>query len=208
MKALSVGLFMFLVSAVPAHAITFSFHNITNNDVADAGTSGQYTVDVEAVGANQVSFTFNNAGPSASFISDIYFDDGTLLGIASVTDGTGTDFDSPANNENLPGGNSITPPFQTTQGFSAQNEPGAANGVNPGEEVTITFDLKDGQTFADTLTALGDGSLRIGIHVQGFEGGGSESFVNNVPEPGTLALLGSGLVSLGWLGRKRLGNVA
>ena len=66
--------------------------------------------------------------------------------------------------------------------------PAQPNGVNPGESLGIVFDLIGGQAFADTIAALADGGLRIGIHVQGFEDGGSESFVNNGPtEPGTIA---------------------
>ena len=48
---------------------------------------------------------------------------------------------------------------------------------------------------------LESGDLRVGLHVQGFSGGYSESFVNNVtaliPEPGSLALVvTSGLILL------------
>jgi hypothetical protein len=56
----------------------------------------------------------------------------------------------------------------------------------------------------------GVGGLRIGIHVQGFASGGSESFVNNppappgggedppsaVPEPGVLSLVGFSLLGM------------
>lgn len=47
------------------------------------------------------------------------------------------------------------------------------------------FDLQSGLDCDDVLAALNldgaDGGLRIGIHVQGFASGGSESFVNNPP---------------------------
>jgi hypothetical protein len=85
---------------------------------------------------------------------------------------------------NLPGASQASPRFETTNGFSADSEsPTQPSGVNPGESLGILFSLRPGKSFADVLTHLGDGSLRIGIHVQGFAGGGSESFVN-LPEPG------------------------
>jgi hypothetical protein len=39
-----------------------------------------------------VNFLFTNQGPLASSITDVYFDDGTLLGIAGVTNFSGVDF--------------------------------------------------------------------------------------------------------------------
>jgi hypothetical protein len=61
----------------------------------------------------------------------------------------------------------------------------------------IVFDLQGGGTFADILAELTNGDLRIGLHVQGFTGGGSESFVNNpIPEPTTALLFGLGLAGL------------
>jgi hypothetical protein len=148
-----------------------------------------------------------NIGPAASSITGIYFDDGTLLGIASIQSGSGVSFSQGASPGNLPGANNASPAFVTTAGFSADsNPPTQPNGVNPGESLGITFNLQGVQTFDDVLMDLGDGSLRIGVHVQGFAGGGSESFVNApapVPEPGTFVLMATGLVSLLGLHRWR-----
>ncbi|NUN98546.1 MAG: PEP-CTERM sorting domain-containing protein, partial [Candidatus Omnitrophica bacterium] len=74
----------------------------------------------------------------------------------------------------------------------------------PGEWLGVGFNLLSGKTFADVLADIADGDLRIGIHVQGFRNGGSESFVNNgvVPEPATVGLLAAGLLSLA-AGRRR-----
>lgn len=191
--------------APAASAITYSFFNITNNNADDVATAGQYLVDVTAAGA-QVQFIFTNSGPAASSIADIYFDDGSLLGIANIINGPGVSFSQGASPANLPGGNAIFPQFETTVGFLADSDsPVQPNGVNPGEFVKIVFDLKGGQSFADVLDELSNRDLRIGIHVQGFAGDGSESFINNgiVPIPPTALLLGSGLLGLGLLGWRR-----
>ena len=41
----------------------------------------------------------------------------------------------------------------------------------------------------NVISELGDGTLRVGIHVQGYGTGGSESFVNN-PAGGAVAVMG------------------
>jgi hypothetical protein len=188
-----------LAAAAPAGAVTLGFGCITNSIAGDCAIgSAQMTVDVADPGGSQIAFTFKNTGAAASSITDVYWDDGTLLGIASITNMLGVSFASPATPGNLPGANNASPAFDTTAGFAADSSPPAQpNGVNPGEQLIVTFNLQAGKTFADALGDLADGDLRIGIHVQGYATGGSESFVNNpVPEPGTLGLLSVGLLAL------------
>lgn len=200
----------------PASAATYGFDCITNTNAANCGIgASQLFVDITAAGSNQALFTFYNIGAGASSITDVYFDDGTLLGIASVVNGGGVSFASPANPGNLPGANNLAPAFQTTAGFSADsNPPVQPSGVNPGETVGILFDLQAGKSFADVLNAINlagaTGGLRIGAHVQGFSGGGSESFVNTpqqvalpVPEASQwmMLLAGVGLIAVRTLRR-------
>jgi hypothetical protein len=200
-------------------ATTFGFGCITSTSLVNCAIgAAQLSVDVTAdPDVNQVVFKFNNIGGAAASITDVYFDDGTLLGIAalrdrddSITDlggygDAGVDFSQGASPPNLPGGNAVN--FHVTAGFLADSDaPVQSNGVNPNEYLQIVFNLQSGKTFTDTLNALalgaGTGGLRIGIHVQAIGTGGSESFVNAVPEPGTFALLALGLGGLATAGRR------
>jgi hypothetical protein len=178
----------------PAAALTLGFGCISGNSAIDCGTGeAQLQVEVTAIGLTRASFEFTNSGPGASSITDVYFDDGTLLGIAYITNGTGVDFSQGASPGNLPAGNEVDPDFEATAGFTADSNPAVQpNGVNPGESLIVAFDLIGGGDFQDVLDELADGRLRIGLHVQGFSSGGSESFVN-LPEPGLVLLLAAGL---------------
>jgi hypothetical protein len=197
--ACSVFLLTLLVGAAPAGAVSIGFDCLTQNDPGDCAIGeAQLSVELTDLGGGSVRFHFKNAGPLASVLSEIYFDDGSLLALAAVVDGPGVDFEPDANPPNLPGGQDAVPPFQVTQGFLAEAVPSPAqNGAGPAEWVKIDFTLQGGKTFADVVDDLTTGELRIGIHVIGFASGGSESFVNPpIPEPGTALLLGSGLLGL------------
>jgi len=207
--------------SLPAQAVTLDFYCITGNNAGDCSIGeAQLAVDVTSYGigtgsggANQVLFTFTNTGSNQSTISEVYFDDGTLLALAGLIDaddGTGgdpnVDFTQGATPPDLPGGNSISPAFQVTAGFLADaDNPAPKWGVSPGESLGIIFDLQSSLTFNDTITALGSGELRIGLHVINFASGGSESFVNNavVPVPAAIWLFGSGLLGLVGMARRK-----
>jgi len=200
------------VAGIANAGTVLHFNDITSNNVADAAIAeSQLFVDVSGAGPNQALFTFFNVGLDASSITDVYFDDGSLLALADLIDADqnsgdlGVNFSQLASPPNLPGGNTLTPAFQTTEGFLADsNPPVQPNGVNPGESLGVLFDLKAGQTVVDVLNELDTGALRIGIHVQGFASGGSESLVNApgpVPLPASAGLAGAGLLAI--LARRR-----
>lgn len=204
-----MGIWLALVQ-MPAAATTLSFYDITHGN-AGAETDGEANLAVEVIdlGNNQVRFKFTNN--STSSLTDVYFDDGTLLGIASISFSSGVNFSQGAAPPNLPGANLASPLFQVTQGFSADSEnPVDPNGVSQNEWLAIDFSLLSGKTFSDTLAALslpnggGAGDLRIGVRVQNFASGGSgESFINNaispVPEPGNFGMLFAGLGMIGFM---------
>jgi len=200
-----------LAARSSAHATTeqwYSFNiSCTHTNAANVATgSAQLFVRVsEGPGANQATFHFINTGPNASSITDVYFDDGSLLGIASITDsGAGVNFSQGASPPDLPGGNGCDPDFHTVAAFTADsNPPTQPNGVNtPTEYLDITFSLQGGQTFDDVVAELSTGALRIGIHVQAFGNGGSESFINGPSTAVDLASFGAqaghGQVTLQW----------
>lgn len=184
--ALLVAVFGATASSTVAVALpaTLGFKNITANKVADAATGeAQLKVEMNCT-APTVSLKFTNAGPNASSITDIYIDESDLLDPGTIVDGTGVDFEWGANPGDLPGGNSASPPFKGTRHLDADSEsPAQPNGVNPGEYVIVNYTLLDGKTCASLSDDFDSGAFRIGIHVQGFDGGGSESFVNGPPPP-------------------------
>lgn len=199
-----------LLSASSARAVAMGFGCLTNNLAADCAIGeAQLSVDVTDLGGGQVRFEFANAGPLPSVISEIYFDNGTLLGISVIDDSLpGVDFealDEKVSPKNLPGADQASPPFEVTEGFATEPEsPAETNGVGPSEWVAIIVDLQPGGTFADVVEELGNGDLRIGIHVSSFSSGGGESFLNaHAPEPGTALLLALGLLGLAALRRAR-----
>ena len=197
-----------------AAAVMVSFDCISNNSMANC-TNGeqQLFIDVTDEGTSRVLFTFNNTGPFASSITDVYFDDraSVLASIEALIDSdqnmgdAGVDFSVGAAPPNLPSGNDADPAFMVTSGLSADSDPAVQpNGVNPGETLGILLNTVVMQDFDDVIAALISGELRIGIHVQGFGDGGSESFVSTpVPLPAAVWFMGAGIVGLLAFGRER-----
>jgi len=204
---------IFLSASAPADAALYSFYNITNTiaENVEIGIS-QLSVEVTDPGSDQILFTFRNIGDDACSISEVYFDDGSLLGIAELIDeghaggDSGVDFEPGANPSNLPSGNNAVPLFEATANFSSQaSNPAPDWGVNPGEYLGILFNInseQSEQTFDNVITELNSGALRIGLHVTAFELGESESFINTVPIPATAWMFGAGLVGLIGIRRK------
>lgn len=193
-----------------ADPVTYDFERITNNAAVDI--AGQLSVVVSEYAVGQAAFTFFNDVGVASNLTEVYFDDGTLFGIASVVNSDGVDFSTSykLNPGNLPGGDALDPDFVTSQGFGVDSASGSGNGVSSSTEwVKIIFDLLPGYDFEDVIAAINlgvlspmaDDSLRIGIHVRGVDGGTSDSFVL-VPVPAAVLLGILGLAAAGLKLRK------
>lgn len=172
-------------------ATTFSFDRITNNGIDNP--EAQFSVNVSE-SAGRVLFKLSNAGPFASNVTEVYWDDdsGLLSNGPDVDDGTtspGVAFlpNASVNPGNLPGGNAVS--FAADHAIDSQN--GNGNGVQPSEMAGFLF---DGNTNA-VIAAMHSGSLRVGMHVRSIGSAGeSEGFVN-IPEPSTGLLLGLAILA-------------
>jgi len=206
---LGLAVVMCLIANTAFGAFTYSFVNITNNDAYSAAVGeAQLSMTVSDYGSNQVLFTFNNSGPVESFIGQIYFENplDLLDGITELIQNTDeVNFivsPPPPPPYVLPGGNTIA--FIAAYKTQADSPGSNKDGVDPGEELGIVFDIDAIGSFDDVIADLDSGLLRVGIHFQGIDPDGySEAYVNNgrvppvVPVPAALPLA---LLGAGWLG--------
>lgn len=202
-RTLTCFVMFILLCAIVSAGPMFSFVRITNDSAANEGIGeAQFSAELLELSSDEVQFVFRNSGPVACSITDVYFDGGlpvtsSLQSISSIEDSSGVSFSAGATPHNLSAGNAID--FETTAGLSLDsNPPVQPNGVNPGEYLTVGLLAS---SYADVLNDLNSGALRIGLRVQGFADGSSESYVNGVsiiPAPASVALaaIGVGLVKV------------
>jgi MYXO-CTERM domain-containing protein len=186
-------------------AFVFPFDNINGHGSPGDPTGSQLFLALTEPAPGQALFTLSNAGPAPSSITRVYFDDADNLiaGIADLVNMPGVWFTEGARPRRLPGGSSMDPPFVTTPGLTVGAvAPPPWNGVNPGESLGILFDLEPGVAFDRLVDAVASRGLRVGLHVQGLQGGASASYVQ-IPEPAPAILALAGLGMLATLRRSR-----
>jgi hypothetical protein len=192
-----------LVISLPAHicqAVPYPFEIFTDNSPYADDPGWNLIVDVWD-GTGVVNFTFYNYSSIQSSVARIYFDDGSLFGVDEVINSDDyTFFKKVPSPQNLPGGESLIPPFAADREYSIGTpNPPPWKGVNDGdplnEWVTIRFNLINGGDLDGVIAELNSGNLRIGLHVIDIAGLYNESAIL-IPEPATVLLLGLGALVL------------
>ncbi|MCH9021817.1 MAG: hypothetical protein IID32_03535, partial [Planctomycetes bacterium] len=87
---LVLGLSLAMVASNASAVVTYSFVGLSNNVGADTAIGeAQMFVDVEAFTFDSddgVLFTFRNIGPVTVSLTDVYFDDWSLLALSQLFD--------------------------------------------------------------------------------------------------------------------------
>jgi hypothetical protein len=194
-RSMLTALIIAVLAVSSAHAVIYDFEVFTENGAHSFELDGLY-VDVTN-GVGTVDFTFFNDSSVQSSVTGMFFDDGTLLGVESVTNSpTYTNFVVARTPGEFPSGQDLEPPFVADREFNiGAGPPVPERGINEGntstEWVIVTFGLINGGTLEDVLAELNSGVLRIGLHIIALPDGTSESAIL-VPEPATVGLLGIG----------------
>lgn len=176
--ALGVSAVALLLASSGNAASLGAFSCITNNDSGNCAIGeAQISADLDG---NVLTITMS--GTDAAVIDQIFVEGAGVTG-GSFLDGTGiVQFSGLAIGGNLPGGNTIG--FDTDYNFAA-SRPAPRWGIGYHSQDRTAVQI--GQF---TLTGDGDLSdLRIGVHVIGYENGGSESFATATPVPEPSAAL-------------------
>lgn len=200
-----------LVATSAAAGATYGFTAVTDNSRHGAAIGkAQFSVEVIDRGPNIVEFLFQNSGPRASSMIQLYWDDmsGVLSSLncwSTTTPGPwwswrGVDFGGgTAHPGNLPGGDGVA--FDAD--FSIQSDgywSKTNNGVGRGEDVSVYFSYSGG--FQDVIDSMDNGELVLGVHARGFEGGGSASYITAIGIPTPSAVF-AGMALLGLLATRR-----
>ncbi|MEG5031957.1 PEP-CTERM sorting domain-containing protein [Microcoleus sp. AT3-D2] len=188
------------VSAAPASAIglapasAFSFANIVGGDTPGDAYANSFSFDVIDQGSSVLFNIFNSGNPTASdmFISKVLFDDNGYLSnaVANVANIGNVAFTGGAGNDQLPqGGNGFT----TDYAFSRNTGGGNKWGIQGGETLGLSFT----GNYANVVSALNTGALKLGLHVQALPNGASDSYISSTsnteatPEPLTMLAAGA-----------------
>lgn len=195
--------------ASPAHAQTYGFDCVSDNNAQNCAIGEEQFTLTLSQGAGYVDLTLRNLGPLSTALTAVYFDWAgtsdwwTQISGASLSSTPGVSFSWFGSPSDLPAGNNATPDFVSDLNAVA-NVPRPQWGVNANEY--LPFRLFTNAT--NYASMLDSGAFRVGVHVQSFPNGGSESFVSRtmagaVPEPETYAMMLAGLALVGAAARRK-----
>jgi len=213
-----------VASSAFAASTNLSFNRITSNGNVNVATQLKLTVSDVVGQSNKVDFLFKNFVGVESSIKEVYFDAGSAGSTFSsgiIQNQLGSNFvwgsGSPGS---LPGGNALTPAFETTLNLLADSgNGGPSTGIDTSSDsLTVRMTLPSGKTYNDVVAGLlanpaAANSIRVGLHVISIgTAGGSDSYVSMliVPLPAAAwagmsclaAVIGAGVVRTRILGRR------
>ena len=194
MKFHTLALSAALALGLPTLASAQSFECISSNTTC---TTAVGLVSWSLTGSVLKISNSSGAG-NGSFIRNIYFDYTSGMGVSLLGKVGTVTFSSGGSPANLPGGNAPSAHFAADASWSAMN-PGSTYGVNAGESISFTLT-------GVSLASFTNGSMRVGLHLQGLPGGASDSLISTVtavPEPESYVLLLAGLGLVGAIARRR-----
>ena len=180
------------VFAAPASA--FNFSNINGGDPVGDAYANSFGFTLDNVGDSVLFkiYNFGNAAAPNMFIGGVYIDDSGYLtnSWANVNSSVDVAFTGGASTAQFPqGGNK----FSTDYAFFSDNGGGNKWGIQTGEVGGFLFN----GNYNNVLTALTDGTIKIGLHVQALPNGASDSYISsngnteNTPEPLTMLAAGA-----------------
>jgi hypothetical protein len=190
------------VSAAPAWA--FNFGNIAGGDTSGDSYENSFTWDLVNQGSS-VFFNASNSGNVADpsmFIRELFFDDKGYLSAPLVNIGNvgQVAFIVGASNDRLPQEDNGS----TTDHDFWGNTGGNVFGIQSGEILGLRFT----GDYNLVISALKDGPLKLGLHVQALPNGQSDSYISSsgntqdTPEPLTMLAAG-GAVGSGTMFQKQ-----
>lgn len=195
-------------SAAPGDVTNIGFEVLENNcgGLIAPQLNVAVTDETDGPGAeDRVSFTFTNAGPYDSEVTDVYFYDGAFLG--ADDDGvvqTGVNFNkTPTTPPDLPGWGGAPATLVYSSGVTGSLGDPIDDGV--GDSLQVFFELDGAATYAQMVADLLDADFVIGLKVQSIDivlpdgtviEGCSETYITPIPAAGLLGLLGLGVAGL------------
>ncbi|MEG4216213.1 PEP-CTERM sorting domain-containing protein [Microcoleus sp. Pol14C6] len=180
------------VSAAPASA--FSFGNIAGGDTVGDAYANSFSFDVVDEGTSVLFNIFNsgNAASPSMFIGKVLFDDNGYLSnaVANINNTGDVAFSGGAGSDQLPQGGTG---FTTDYAFIRDNGAGNKWAVQGSESLGVRFT----GNYANVVSALNTGALKLGLHVQALPNGASDSYISSTsnteatPEPLTMLAAGA-----------------